>query len=212
MLSVAIIEDNRLVREGMTDMLDALADLKVVLAHPTLEMASFRCARPDVLLLDVGLQDGNSLRFAESVREEMPEVRVIVMDLLPTHEDIADFVNAGVEGFILKDASLDDFVETIRAIARGERILPSRMTGSLFSQIAHGAVSRGVETTLEAVRMTQREREVIALIASGLSNKEIAMRLGIATDTVKSHVRNVMDKLALRSRLQIAAYVHAREA
>jgi two-component system, NarL family, nitrate/nitrite response regulator NarL len=146
------------------------------------------------------------------VREEMPEVRVIVMDLLPTHEDIADFVNAGVEGFILKDASLDDFVETIRAIARGERILPSRMTGSLFSQIAHGAVSRGVETTLEAVRMTQREREVIALIASGLSNKEIAMRLGIATDTVKSHVRNVMDKLALRSRLQIAAYVHAREA
>jgi DNA-binding NarL/FixJ family response regulator len=212
MLSVAIIEDNRLVREGMTDMLDALDDLQVVFAHPTLEMASFRCARPDVLLLDVGLQDGNSLRFAESVREEMPEVRVIVMDLLPTHEDIADFVNAGVEGFILKDASLDDFVETIRAIARGERILPSRMTGSLFSQIAHAAVSRGVETTLEAVRMTQREREVIALIASGLSNKEIAMRLGIATDTVKSHVRNVMDKLALRSRLQIAAYVHAREA
>jgi DNA-binding NarL/FixJ family response regulator len=212
MLSVAIIEDNRLVREGMTDMLDALDDLQVVFAHPTLEMASFRCARPDVLLLDVGLQDGNSLRFAESVREEMPEVRVIVMDLLPTHEDIADFVNAGVEGFILKDASLDDFVETIRAIARGERILPSRMTGSLFSQIAHGAVSRGVETTLEAVRMTQREREVIALIASGLSNKEIAMRLGVATDTVKSHVRNVMDKLALRSRLQIAAYVHAREA
>jgi DNA-binding NarL/FixJ family response regulator len=103
-------------------------------------------------------------------------------------------------------------VETIRAIARGERILPSRMTGSLFSQIAHAAVSRGVETTLEAVRMTQREHEVIALIASGLSNKEIAMRLGIATDTVKSHVRNVMDKLALRSRLQIAAYVHAREA
>jgi DNA-binding NarL/FixJ family response regulator len=212
MLSVAIIEDNRLVREGMTDMLDALADLQVVFAHPTLEMASFRSARPDVLLLDVGLQDGNSLRFAESVREEMPEVRVIVMDLLPTHEDIADFVNAGVEGFILKDASLDDFVETIRAIARGERILPSRMTGSLFSQIAHAAVSREVETTLEAVRMTQREREVIALIASGLSNKEIAMRLGIATDTVKSHVRNVMDKLALRSRLQIAAYVHAREA
>jgi DNA-binding NarL/FixJ family response regulator len=212
MLSVAIIEDNRLVREGMTDMLDALDDLQVVFAHPTLEMASFRCARPDVLLLDVGLQDGNSLRFAESVREEMPEVRVIVMDLLPTHEDIADFVNAGVEGFILKDASLDDFVETIRAIARGERILPSRMTGSLFSQIAHAAVSREVETTLEAVRMTQREREVIALIASGLSNKEIAMRLGVATDTVKSHVRNVMDKLALRSRLQIAAYVHAREA
>jgi DNA-binding NarL/FixJ family response regulator len=212
MHSVAIIEDNRLVREGMTVMLDALPDVTVVLAHATLEMASFRSARPQVLLLDVGLQEGNSLRFAESVRQEMPEVRVIVMDLMPTHEEIADFVNAGVEGFILKDASFDDFVETIRAVSRGERVLPSRMTGSLFSQIADAAISRGAETTLEGVRMTQREREVIALIASGLSNKEIAMRLGIATDTVKSHVRNVMDKLALRSRLQIAAYVHAREA
>lgn len=192
-------------------MLDSLGDLRVVLASATLEMTSFITARPNVLLLDAGLQDGNSLRFAESVREEMPEVRVIVMDLVETHEEIADFVNAGVEGFITKDASFDDFVETIRAVGRGERVLPSRMTGSLFSQIAESAMSRGADTTL-GMRTTQREREVIALIASGLSNKEIAMRLGIATDTVKSHVRNVMDKLAVRSRLQIAAYVHAREA
>lgn len=196
----------------MTSMLDALDDVAVVLADATVEMASLRSARPDVLLLDVGIEDGSSLRFAESVQEELPEVRVIVMDLLPSHQEIADFVNAGVEGFILKDASFDDYVDTIRAVARGERVLPSRMTGSLFSQIADSAIRRGGETTIEGVRMTQREREVIALIASGLSNKEIAMRLGIATDTVKSHVRNVMDKLALRSRLQIAAYVHAREA
>ncbi len=196
----------------MTSMLDALDDVAVVLANATVEMATLRSARPDVLLLDVGIEDGSSLRFAESVQEELPEVRVIVMDLLPSHQEIADFVNAGVEGFILKDASFDDYVDTIRAVARGERVLPSRMTGSLFSQIADSAIRRGGETTIEGVRMTQREREVIALIASGLSNKEIAMRLGIATDTVKSHVRNVMDKLALRSRLQIAAYVHAREA
>lgn len=193
-------------------MLGALDDVAVVLANATVEMAGLRSARPDVLLLDVGIEDGSSLRFAESVQEELPEVRVIVMDLLPSHQEIADFVNAGVEGFILKDASFDDYVDTIRAVARGERVLPSRMTGSLFSQIGDSAIRRGGETTIEGVRMTQREREVIALIASGLSNKEIAMRLGIATDTVKSHVRNVMDKLALRSRLQIAAYVHAREA
>jgi two-component system nitrate/nitrite response regulator NarL len=80
------------------------------------------------------------------------------------------------------------------------------MTGTLFSQIARAAVGRGAESAFEAVRMTQREREVIALIAEGLSNKAIAQRLNIATDTVKSHVRNVMDKLALHSRLQIAAY------
>jgi DNA-binding NarL/FixJ family response regulator len=85
------------------------------------------------------------------------------------------------------------------------------MTATLFSQIAQVAVKRGRTAALEEVRMTQREREVIALIAVGLSNKEIATRLNIATDTVKSHVRNVMDKLALHSRLQIAAYAHSRD-
>jgi DNA-binding NarL/FixJ family response regulator len=164
--------------------------------------------RPHVVLLDVGLQEKNSLQLAESVRKEMAEARVIVMDLLPVHEEIAEFVNAGVAGFILKDATFEDFVGTIRSVANGGRVLPAPMTGSLFSQIAKVAVRRGREEALKSVRMTEREREVIALIAAGLSNKEIAQRLNIATDTVKSHVRNVMEKLALHTRLQIAAYAH----
>jgi two-component system nitrate/nitrite response regulator NarL len=141
----------------------------------------------------------------------MADSRVIVMDLLPMHEEIAEFVNAGVAGFILKDATFDDFVGTIRSVADGARVLPATMTGTLFSQIATAAVSKGREVALESVKMTQREREVIALIAVGLSNKEIANRLNIATDTVKSHVRNVMEKLALHSRLQIAAYAHGQD-
>lgn len=211
MITVAIIEDNRLVREGMTDMLNELPDVEVVLAATSLEAARLRRAKPRVVLLDVGLQDRSSLRLAETVRTEMEESRVIVMDLLPVHEEIVEFVNAGVAGFILKDATFEDFVGTIRSVADGGRVLPPRMTGTLFSQIAHAAVSRGAEAALEAVRMTPREREVIALIADGLSNKEIATRLTIATDTVKSHVRNVMDKLALHSRLQIAAYAHRQD-
>lgn len=210
MITVAIIEDNRLVREGMSDMLNELTDIRVVLAATSLDTSMIQAACPDVVLLDVGLQDGSSLRIAEAV--DTAAVRVIVMDLLPVHEEIADFVNAGVAGFILKDASVDDFVETIRSVMRGEKVLPARMTSSLFSQIAHAAVTRDATTALEAVRMTQREHEVIALIAEGMSNKEIAQRLDIATDTVKSHVRNIMDKLALRSRLQIAAYAHAHDA
>jgi DNA-binding NarL/FixJ family response regulator len=208
---VAIIEDNRLVREGMTDMLNELPDVKVVLAATSLETETLMGTNPRVVLLDVGLQDKNSLRLAETVKKEMINARVIVMDLLPVHEEIAEFVNAGVAGFILKDATFEDFVATIRSVADGAQVLPPRMTGTLFSQIAQVAVRRGRESALEAVRMTQREREVIALIAVGLSNKEIAHRLDIATDTVKSHVRNVMDKLALHSRLQIAAYAHSHD-
>lgn len=211
MITVAIIEDNRLVREGMTDMLNDLPDVKVVLAATSLKAEKLKGANPRVVLLDVGLGDKNSLRLAETVRKEMADCRVIVMDLLPVHEEIAEFVNAGVAGFILKDATFDDFVGTIRSVAEGGRVLPARMTGTLFSQIARAAVQRGASEALEAVRMTQREREVIALIADGMSNKEIALQLHIATDTVKSHVRNVMDKLALHSRLQIAAYAHRQQ-
>ncbi len=211
MITVAIIEDNRLVREGMTDMLNELPDVKVVLAATSLEAEMLKEKNPRVILLDVGLQDRNSLRLAETVKKEMADARVIVMDLLPVHEEIADFVNAGVAGFILKDATFEDFVGTIRSVANGAQVLPAKMTGTLFSQIAHVAVRRGQEAAFEAVRMTHREREVIALIASGMSNKEIAQRLNIATDTVKSHVRNIMDKLALHTRLQIAAYANRRE-
>jgi DNA-binding NarL/FixJ family response regulator len=210
-ITVAIIEDNRLVREGMTDMLNELPDVKVVLAATSLEASMLKDTNPRVVLLDVGLQDKNSLRLAETVKKEMADSRVIVMDLLPMHEEIAEFVNAGVAGFILKDATFEDFVGTIRSVADGARVLPAMMTGTLFSQIAKVAVSRGRESALESVQMTHREREVIGLIAVGLSNKEIAQRLNIATDTVKSHVRNVMEKLALHSRLQIAAYAHSHD-
>jgi len=145
------------------------------------------------------------------VQKEMADARVIVMDLLPVHEEIAEFVNVGVAGFILKDATFDDFVGTIRSVAEGVRVLPPPMTGTLFSQIARVAVKRGQEAAMDAVRMTHREREVIALIAEGMSNKEISARLNIATDTVKSHVRNIMEKLALHTRLQIAAYAHSQD-
>jgi DNA-binding NarL/FixJ family response regulator len=211
MITVAIIEDNRLVREGMTDMLNELPDVRVVLAATGLEAELLKEKSPRVVLLDVGLQDRNSLRVAETVKKVMADARVIVMDLLPMHEEIADFVNAGVAGFILKDATFEDFVATIRSVADGEQVLPPPMTGTLFSQIARVAVKRDHAAALEGVRMTHREREVIALIAVGMSNKEIATQLSIATDTVKSHVRNIMEKLALHTRLQIAAYAHRHE-
>ena len=211
MITVAIIEDNRLVREGLVQMLNDLSDVEVVLAATSLETDALKDANPRVILLDVGLQDKSSLRLAESVRQDLSESRVIVMDLLPVHEEIAQFVNAGVAGFILKDATFEDFIATIRSVAEGARVLPPRMTGTLFSQIAQAAVQRGGTAALEAVRMTQREREVIGLIAVGMSNKEIAQRLNIATHTVKSHVRNIMDKLALHTRLQIAAYAHDQD-
>jgi DNA-binding NarL/FixJ family response regulator len=207
-ISVALIEDNRLVREGITALLSQHADLRVVAKGSnggTLRVAE---ADPDVVLLDLGLRNGDSLRVAEKVKATFPDAKVIVMDLLPVHEDIVEFVSAGVSGFIMKDATVDDLVNAIRAVAHGVHVLPPAITATLFSQIARDAVARGRPKTLKAVRMTPREREVIDLIAEGLSNKAIAQRLHIAPHTVKSHVRNIMEKLTLHTRLQVAAYAH----
>jgi DNA-binding NarL/FixJ family response regulator len=164
-----------------------------------------------VLLLDLGLRNGDSLRLAQTVRRELPESRIIVMDLLPVQEEMMDFVHAGVSGFVMKDATLEDLVNTIRCVAEGADVLPPQMTHTLFSQIAREAVASNSPQALEAVRMTPRERQVIHLISEGLGNKQIAARLHIATHTVKSHVRNIMEKLALHTRLQIAAYAHHDE-
>ena len=202
-ITVAIIDDNRLVREALAAMLDELADVRVV-TSAVADVTFLTETKPDVWLLDLGLRDQESLHVAAALLRDTPQAKIIVMDIIPVDEDIIEFVNAGVSGFVLKDSTFDDFVDTIRSVAAGQKVLPPRMTESLFSQIAKAAV-RTAET-LEEVRMTRRESEVIALIGEGLSNKEIAQRLEIATHTVKSHVRNVMEKLALHTRLQIAAY------
>jgi DNA-binding NarL/FixJ family response regulator len=205
MITVAIVDDNRLVREALAAMLGRLPDVQVV-AAASANGEVLDQARPDVLLLDAGLGDEDSLSVAAAIAKRRSATKVVIMDLMPTNEDIVQFVNAGVAGFVLKDATFDEFVATIRAVADGEKVLPPRMTETLFSQIALGGDSRGRERVLEDVRMTRREREVIELIGEGLSNKEIAQRLNIASHTVKSHVRNVMEKLALHTRLQIAAF------
>lgn len=209
-VTIALIEDNRLVREGITALLNARADFTVVCGESSDDLSEIVRNAPQVVLLDIGLQKGDSLRIAMQVRDELPQSKVIVMDLLPAHEDIVEFVNAGVSGFIMKDATLEDLADTIRAVASGVSVLPSKMISTLFSQIAKDAIVRGHPEVMDSVRMTPRERDVINLIAEGLSNKEIAARLGVATHTVKSHVRNVMEKLTLHTRLQIAAYAHAR--
>ena len=205
LITVAIIDDSRLVREALASMLGRLPDLQVVAAGVA-DAAFMDETKPDVVLLDVGLRDEDSLGVAAALTKRSPSAKVIVMDLIPMSDDIVQFVNAGVSGFVLKDATFDEFVATIRSVAAGGKVLPSGMTESLFSQIAKAADAQGHEQVLEDVRMTRREREVIDLIGQGLSNKEIAQRLNIAAHTVKSHVRNVMEKLALHTRLQIAAY------
>jgi DNA-binding NarL/FixJ family response regulator len=211
-ITVALIEDNRLVREALIALLNQSPDIRAVAEPPNGLDRILLDLHPDVVLLDLGLENGDSLRMAKEVMEDYPEARVIVMDLLPAYEELSEFVGAGVCGFIMKDANLDVLLHTVRAVASGLKVLPDAMTSTLFSEIARETVAKGGSESHDSVRMTPREREVVNLIAEGLSNKAIGKRLHISVHTVKSHLRNIMEKLTLHSRLQIATYVHQREA
>ena len=211
-IALVLIDDNRLLREGLAAMIHSQPGFKVLAASADANEAlqKVREAKPDVVLLDFGLEDHDSLRLTATVHGEVPSARVIVMGLLPLQEDVADYVRAGASGFIMKDASFEDFFATIRKVAAGEEVLPQALTNSLFAQIARNAAVVPKARVLESVRLTSREREVIDLLGEGLSNKEISTRLIIAVHTVKSHVHNVLEKLALRSRLEVAAFSHTR--
>ena len=211
-ISLILVEDNRLLREGLVAMVSRQEDLRIVAALGDRENVLQRVhqLKPRLVLLDLGLRNHNSLRLVEAITKEHPTVKVIVMDLLPAEADVIDFVKAGAAGFLLKDATFEEFLKTIRLVAGGINVLPPPLTDLLFSQIVNHVARRDKALLSAAVKLTKREREVIRLIADGLSNKEIAEQLNVATFTVKSHVHNVLEKLALRSRVQIASY-YAKE-
>jgi len=213
-IKVLLIEDNRLLREGIHAMLNEQPDIKALSA--TGNGDAFEKAesfKPNVILLDIGLKDQSSLLVLGKIRKTFPKTEFIIMDLIPVHSEVVEFVKAGVSGFILKDATLDDFLHTIRSVAKGTKVLPPPLTDSLFSHIVEHAIQKGhVEQLIESVRMTKREQDVMDLIAAGHSNKEIASELGIAVHTVKSHVHNTLEKLALHSRLELASFAHSKKA
>ena len=210
-ISILVIEDNRLLRDGLSAMIGEQKDLKVLAAFGDCAKALqfIRKSQPNIVLLDLGLRNQNSLQLVKVLKKDFKKIKVIVMDLVPLQEDVLIFVQAGVSGFILKDATVNDFLHTIRSVAGGSKVLPPRLTESLFAQIVDKAVTESsVSKIIGSVKMTRRERQVIDLVADGLTNKEIAQKLHLSTYTIKSHIHNILEKLALHTRVQIAKYAH----
>lgn len=207
-ISLVLIDDNHLLREGIAALIDSQSEFKVIGASADVDEAlrKVREEQPDIVLIDIGLAHHNSVRLTATVRKEVPAARIIIMGLLPLHLDVTTFVRAGASGFVMKDASLEDFLNTIRRVETGAEVLPTALTHSLFAQIALNPPGIGEAQRLESMRLSVREIDVVELLGDGLSNKEIAERLNIAVHTVKSHVHNVLEKLALHSRLEVAAF------
>jgi DNA-binding NarL/FixJ family response regulator len=205
MLRVVIVDDQELVRAGLRMILDAQDDIEVVAeAADGLEAISeVERTDPDVVLMDIRMPN---LDGVEATRR-LPGRRVLILTTFALDEYVVEALRAGASGFLLKDAPPDELVRAVRVVATGDALLSPSVTRQLLDRVVPKLGSSGPPaSSLDA--LTAREREVLILVAQGLSNAEIAERLVVSEATVKSHVSHILEKLGLRDRVQavVAAY------
>ena len=203
-IKILLIEDNRFLREETAALLNDQADIIAVSAAGNRSaIAKAEALVPDVVLLDIGLKSQNSLKVVALIKKLLPRTEVIVMDLIPTQTEVGEFIKAGVSGFVPKDATVADFLRTIRTVVKGVKVLPPTEADSLFSRVVESAIQEGkTQQVIDSVKLTKRELEVVVLLAEAKSIAAIARKLKIAVFTVKGHQRNILDKLALHTRLE----------
>jgi DNA-binding NarL/FixJ family response regulator len=212
-IRVLIIEDNRLLRDGTTALLNEQADIKAVSSpanRTVLEKA--KKLRPEVVVLDLGLKSVNSLKVLEMVKKQHPKAKIVVMSLLPSETEVADVAKVGITGYVPKDATLKDFLRTIRSAVKGVKTLPPTISESLISQIVKGAVEgRGVRRVMDAIKLTKQEQRIVNRLAEAETVVATAQKLKVDVLVVKGHVRNVVEKLALHARLNLAVPASKKE-
>ena len=194
--------DTRLYREGLVDSLSRVEELQVQGAVDSVDDLVSRAdeVRPNVILLDMAMP--GSYAAVRTIREAAPDAVVVALGVAETEQNVLACANAGIDGYVSKDASLHDLVHTIESVARGEVLCSPRIVASLFREMAR----RGLEINADAgIRLTSREHQILDLIDKHLSNKEIARALHISLSTVKNHVHNILAKRQVHRRADAAA-------
>lgn len=207
MLRVLIADDEALVRHGLAMILRATGEIEVVgeAATGREAVAAARSLRPDVVLMDIRMPEGDGITATREVVSST-EARVMVVTTFGLDEYVYEALRAGASGFLLKNAPPEQLVEAVRVAARGDALLSPEITGRLIRQFADSGKPEDEHRSF--ADLTEREREVLGLVARGRSNAEIAVDLTVSEATVKTHVSRVLMKLGVRDRTQavIAAY------
>jgi DNA-binding NarL/FixJ family response regulator len=209
-LRVIVADDQELLRTGYRMILDAQADVEVVAeaGDGAAAVAAAERYRPDVVLMDVRMPGLDGIEATRRIVSAQPQVRVLILTTFDLDEYVMAGLRAGASGFLLKDVRKDDLLSAIRSVAAGDAVIAPSATRRLVEVLVNGTPPVTSDPDLES--LTPREREVLLLLAHGLSNAEIAERLVLSETTVKTHVARVLGKLGLRDRVQ--AVVRAYEA
>ena len=208
MTRLVIVDDQELMRTGFRMILDAEADFDIVgeAADGDAARQVCRAAKPDVVLMDIRMPGVDGIEATTRLVAEMPECRVLILTTFDLDEYVFAAVRAGASGFLLKDTPADQLVDAVRVVAAGEALLAPSITRKLIAEFARGP--RSQPPTAAVADLTDRETEVLRLLARGMSNAEIANELILGETTVKTHVSRVLMKLGVRDRVQavISAY------
>ncbi|GGZ13292.1 response regulator [Streptomyces poonensis] len=211
MIRVLIADDQQMVRQGFTVLLDTQPDIEVVgqAVHGLDAIGKVAELAPDVVLMDIRMPELGGIEATRRITAEHPHIRVLVLTTFDLDEYVYEALHAGASGFLLKDASADQLAEAVRVVAAGDGLLAPGVTRRLIAEFSrlHGAAPRA-PLKERVADLTERETEVLALIAQGLSNAEIAERLVVAEQTVKTHVGRILVKLGLRDRTQAAIFAY----
>jgi DNA-binding NarL/FixJ family response regulator len=203
---VILVDDQELFRRGLTMLLGVEPGIDVVgeAGDGVSAVALAEETIPDVVLLDVRMPKRSGLQACIKIKELVPSARIIMLTVSDEEGDLYEAVKNGASGYLLKDSSIDEVAQAVRVVAQGQSLISPSMAVKLLDEFKE--MSQGSRDAVPAPRLTERELEVLRLVAKGLNNREAAKELFISENTVKNHVRNILEKLQLHSRVEVVLY------
>ena len=204
-IRVFLLDDHEVVRRGLTDLLDSEPDISVVGDADTVEHALVRgpALRPHVAVLDVRLPDGDGITVCRELRSQMPELACLMLTSFDDEEALLDAIMAGASGYVLKQIRGSDLVSAVRTVASGQSMLDPATTARLMRSLRADPVETP-SVPPELAGLSPRERDILALIGDGLTNREIGKKLYLSEKTVKNHISRLLAKLGVQRRVQAA--------
>jgi DNA-binding NarL/FixJ family response regulator len=207
-IRVMIVDDHALFRRGLIMVLESEEGVDVVAEAEDGEEAIRKAEEfaPDVVLMDVRMPRVSGIEATRSISEVVPSARILMLTVSDEEEDLYEAIKAGANGYLLKEISIEEVADSIRAVVQGQTLITPSMASKLIAEFNSLAKRAEEKQQVPAPRLTDRELEVLKLVAKGMSNREIAEELYISENTVKNHVRNILEKLHLHSRMQAVTY------